>query len=174
MSLVGFYQWSFIFIKESLPYKVVCYPLLRLEVHLTLSFCCAGYRWVDYSYFCVQPNLGEHKKKKKMSKLDQPNLPSTLVWTKISLDKYSYCLPYLPIQNVWDSPEWSYAVIFSLSWYCMVLYSLVRSLMDYTALVLYCPLWFCIVVQCLGWSFLVVYLCVVHKKFWYFLFYYSL
>ena len=28
-----------------------------------------------------------------MSKLSY--LPSTLVWTKISLDKYSYCLPYL-------------------------------------------------------------------------------
>ena len=47
------------------------------------------------------------KKKKKlrnfghMSKLGVPYLPSSLVWTKISLDKYSYCLPYLPIQKVW-------------------------------------------------------------------------
>ena len=36
-----------------------------------------------------------------MSKLGLPYLPNTLVWTKISLDKYSYCLPYLPIQKVW-------------------------------------------------------------------------
>ena len=36
-----------------------------------------------------------------MSKLGVPYLPSSLVWTKISLDKYSYCLPYLPIQKVW-------------------------------------------------------------------------
>ena len=36
-----------------------------------------------------------------MSKLGLPYLPSSLVWTKKSLDMYSYCLPYLPIQKVW-------------------------------------------------------------------------
>ena len=51
--------------------------------------------------------LGEGPKKKKlrkfghMPKLGLPYLPSSLVWTKKSLDMYSYCLPYLPIQKVW-------------------------------------------------------------------------
>ena len=50
--------------------------------------------------------LGEDSEKKlrnfgHMSKLGVPYLPSSLVWTKIGLDKYSYCLPYLPIQKVW-------------------------------------------------------------------------
>ena len=36
-----------------------------------------------------------------MSKLGVPYLPSSLVWTKIGLDKYSYCLPYLPTQKGW-------------------------------------------------------------------------
>ena len=36
-----------------------------------------------------------------MSKLGLPDLPSSLVWTKKSLDMYSYCLPYLPIKKVW-------------------------------------------------------------------------
>ena len=36
-----------------------------------------------------------------MSKRGLPYLPSSLVWTNISLDKYSYCLLYLPIQKVW-------------------------------------------------------------------------
>ena len=35
-----------------------------------------------------------------MSKLGVPYLPRCLVWTKKSLGKYSYCLPYLPIQKV--------------------------------------------------------------------------
>ena len=37
-----------------------------------------------------------------MSKLGLPYLLSTQLWTKIGLDKYSYCLPYLPIQKVWS------------------------------------------------------------------------
>ena len=36
-----------------------------------------------------------------MSELGLPYLPSSLVWTKKSLDIYFYCLPYLPIQKVW-------------------------------------------------------------------------
>ena len=36
-----------------------------------------------------------------MFKLGLSYLPSTLVWTKISFDICSYCLPYLPIQKVW-------------------------------------------------------------------------
>ena len=36
-----------------------------------------------------------------MSELGLPYLPSSLVWTKKSLDMYSYCLPYLPIKKVW-------------------------------------------------------------------------
>ena len=50
------------------------------------------------------------------------------------------------------SSEWSYAVLFSLSLFRMLFYSLVRSYKG-----LYCPFWFCLVVQLLGWSFLVVY-----------------
>ena len=52
-------------------------------------------------------NIREGSQKKKlrkfghMSELGLPYLPSSLVWTKKSLDKYSYCLPYLPIQKVW-------------------------------------------------------------------------
>ena len=42
-----------------------------------------------------------------MFKLGLPHLPSSLVWTKISLDKYSYCLPYVPIQKVWKFLHWS-------------------------------------------------------------------
>ena len=42
-----------------------------------------------------------------MSELGLPYLPSSLVWTKKSLDKYSYCLPYLPIQKVWTFLNWS-------------------------------------------------------------------
>ena len=36
-----------------------------------------------------------------MYKLGLPYLPSTLVWTRISLDKYTYFVPNLPIQKVW-------------------------------------------------------------------------
>ena len=51
--------------------------------------------------------LGEDSEEKKlrnfghMSKLGVPYLPSSLVWTKISLNKYSYSLPYLPMPKVW-------------------------------------------------------------------------
>ena len=48
---------------------------------------------------------GSPKKKLRkfgpMSKPGLPYLPSSLVWTKKSLDMYSNCLPYLPIQKVW-------------------------------------------------------------------------
>ena len=42
-----------------------------------------------------------------MSELGLPYLPRSQVWTKKSLDKYSYCLPYLPIQKVWTFFNWS-------------------------------------------------------------------
>ena len=34
-------------------------------------------------------------------------IPSSLVWIKIGLDKYSYCLPYLPTQKGWTFSNWS-------------------------------------------------------------------
>ena len=47
---------------------------------------------------------GSNKKKLRkfghVSKLGLPYLPRTQVWTKISLDMCSYCLPYLPIRKV--------------------------------------------------------------------------
>ena len=45
---------------------------------------------LDFSsekYPIIQQNLFGY-----MSKLGLPYLPSRLIWTKISLDKYSYCL----------------------------------------------------------------------------------
>ena len=42
-----------------------------------------------------------------MSKLGLPYLLRSLVWTKKSLDEFSYCLPYLPIQKVWTFFNWS-------------------------------------------------------------------
>ena len=51
------------------------------------------------------------------------------------------------------SPEWSYAVLSSLSLYCVVLYCIFKGL--------YCcitvlSLWFCVVVQSLVWSYFCV------------------
>ena len=60
---------------------------------------------LDFSsekYPIIQQNLFGY-----MSKLGLPYLPSRLIWTKISLDKYSYCLPYVPIQKVWKFLHWS-------------------------------------------------------------------
>ena len=50
--------------------------------------------------------LSKLKKKQRnfghLSKSGIPYLSSSLVWTKISLGKSSYCLPYLPIQKDLD------------------------------------------------------------------------
>ena len=56
-----------------------------------------------------------------MSKLDLPYLPSSLVWTKKSLDIYSYCLPYLPIQKVWTFLNWSLSLSVYFLTFVMIL-----------------------------------------------------
>ena len=64
-----------------------------------------------------------------MSKLGVPYLPSSLVWTKIGLDKYSYCLPNLPIQKVWTF--WNLSVFLNVHFLIFVRIPLVNIQVEY-------------------------------------------
>ena len=92
LSLVGNWQHGFkckVLLSNNFPLNLVC-----------------NYNW---TYKILWLRGGSQKKLRKFghtSKLGLPYLPRSLVWTKKSLDKYSYCLPYLPIQKVWTFLNW--------------------------------------------------------------------
>ena len=64
-----------------------------------------------------------------MFKLGVPYLRSSLVWTKKGLDKYSYCLPNLPIQKVWTF--WNLSVFLNVHVLIFVRIPLVNIQVEY-------------------------------------------
>ena len=100
----------FLHVSETIhPSSSFCIHIEREDILSYLTSC--KYRCLFPLFLADPVREGSPQKKLRkfghMSELGLPYLPSSLVWTKKSLDKYSYCLPYLPIQKVWTFFNWS-------------------------------------------------------------------
>ena len=119
-------------VERSVWLWVVCNPISLISLRQG----CSCYNFVlclfcfsfTLAMGCLQKRI---QKFEHISKLGLPYAPSTLVWTKVSLDKYSivYCLPYLPIQKVWT--YWNKSLHFNIYFLNFIRALLVNNQIDY-------------------------------------------